>query len=171
VPAGVRGGPDGTGGVPPGPDPAGHSDVVHQSDRTRVTRLFLPGQTVIRKEPLGPDADGRLRHERAMLERLRGVEGVAQLAEAPQYPVSIMIEDVGGASLAGLAKPLALRAWPGWRWTLAQAVIFAGFTMFDFQRLRTSTDITAAPLLAASIFLDVLNAFLFFLDIFSGEGR
>jgi hypothetical protein len=26
-------------------------------------------------------------------------------------------------------------------------VIFAGFTMFDFQRLRTSTDEAAAPLL------------------------
>jgi len=48
-------------------------------------------------------------------------------------------------------------------------VIFAGFTMFDFQRLRTNTDIAAAPLLAASIFLDVLNVFLFFLEIFSGE--
>ena len=34
-------------------------------------------------------------------------------------------------------------------------IIFARFTMFDFQRLRTNTDITAAPLLAASIFLDV----------------
>ena len=50
-------------------------------------------------------------------------------------------------------------------------VIFAGFTMFDFQRLRTNTDITVAPLLAASIFLDVLNVFLFFLQIFSGEDR
>jgi FtsH-binding integral membrane protein len=48
-------------------------------------------------------------------------------------------------------------------------VIFAGFTMFDFQRLRHSTDVNAAPLLAASIFLDVLNVFLFFLAIFSGE--
>ena len=47
-------------------------------------------------------------------------------------------------------------------------VIFAGFTMFDFQRLRTNTDTTTAPLLAASIFLDVLNVFLFFLAIFSG---
>jgi FtsH-binding integral membrane protein len=47
-------------------------------------------------------------------------------------------------------------------------VIFAGFTMFDFQRLRTSRDITSAPFLAASIFLDVLNVFLFFLEIFSG---
>jgi FtsH-binding integral membrane protein len=47
-------------------------------------------------------------------------------------------------------------------------VIFAGFTMFDFQRLRTSQDAASAPFLAASIFLDVLNVFLFFLAIFSG---
>ena len=45
-------------------------------------------------------------------------------------------------------------------------IIFAGFTMFDFQRLRRSKDIRVAPLLAASIFLDVLNVFLFFLSIF-----
>jgi uncharacterized protein len=50
-------------------------------------------------------------------------------------------------------------------------VIFAGFTMFDFQRLRTNTDAAEAPLLAASIFLDVLNVFLFFLQIFSGGER
>ena len=46
-------------------------------------------------------------------------------------------------------------------------VIFAGLTMFDFQRLRRSKDIDSAPLLAASIFLDALNVFLFFLRIFS----
>jgi uncharacterized protein len=45
-------------------------------------------------------------------------------------------------------------------------VIFAGFTMVDFQRLRRGKDIRVAPLLAASIFLDVLNVFLFFLSIF-----
>jgi modulator of FtsH protease len=47
-------------------------------------------------------------------------------------------------------------------------VIFAGFTLFDFQRLRSSADISSAPFLAASIFLDVLNVFLFFIQIFSG---
>ena len=50
-------------------------------------------------------------------------------------------------------------------------VIFAGFTMFDFQRIRRSQDIRTAPLLAASIFLDILNVFLFFLQIFSSEER
>jgi modulator of FtsH protease len=45
-------------------------------------------------------------------------------------------------------------------------VIFAGLTMFDFQRLRRTKDIRAAPLLAASIFLDALNVFLLLLNIF-----
>ena len=47
-------------------------------------------------------------------------------------------------------------------------VIFAGLTMFDFQRLRLSSDADSAPLIAASIFLDALNVFFFFfLRIFS----
>jgi uncharacterized protein len=50
-------------------------------------------------------------------------------------------------------------------------VIFAGFTMFDFQRVRHSQDIADAPLLAASIFLDILNVFLFFLEIFTNSER
>ncbi len=52
-------------------------------------------------------------------------------------------------------------------YSVAGLLIFAGLTMFDFQRLRRSTDLDSAPLLAASIFLDVLNVFLFFLRIFS----
>jgi len=46
-------------------------------------------------------------------------------------------------------------------------VIFAGLTAVDFQRLRRGTDLDSAPLLAASIFLDALNVFLFFLRIFA----
>jgi len=38
---------------------------------------------------------------------------------------------------------------------------FAGLTLFDFQRLRRTEDIRTAPLLAAAIFLDALNVFLF----------
>lgn len=45
-------------------------------------------------------------------------------------------------------------------------VIFAGLTAFDFQRLRRTQDIRTAPLLAASIFLDVLNVFLLLLSLF-----
>jgi len=48
-------------------------------------------------------------------------------------------------------------------------VVFAGLTMFDFQRLRRSRGLTSAPFIAASIFLDALNVFLFFLRIFGGR--
>ena len=50
-------------------------------------------------------------------------------------------------------------------------VIFAGYTMYDFQRLRRADQIQAAPLLAASIFLDVFNVFLLLLSLFGGGGR
>jgi FtsH-binding integral membrane protein len=48
-------------------------------------------------------------------------------------------------------------------------VIFAVFTMVDFQRLRQGGDVKTAPVLAASIFLDILNVFLFFLSLFGGR--
>jgi modulator of FtsH protease len=50
-------------------------------------------------------------------------------------------------------------------------VIFAGLTSLDFQRLRRSEDIRTAPLLAASIFLDIFNVFHLFLTLFQGDGR
>jgi FtsH-binding integral membrane protein len=48
-------------------------------------------------------------------------------------------------------------------------VIFAGLTAADFQRLRRAQGLDSAPLIAASIFLDILNVFWFFLRIFSGS--
>jgi FtsH-binding integral membrane protein len=50
-------------------------------------------------------------------------------------------------------------------------VVFAGLTMVDFQRLRRSTELDSAPLLAASIFLDALNVFSIFLQLFGGSNR
>ncbi|MET7399356.1 AAA family ATPase [Dactylosporangium sp. NPDC005572] len=81
--------------------------VVRESELTRVTRVALVGGAVVRKEPLGPDACRRLQRELGMLERLRGVEGVAQLADTPCLPGSIVLADAGSRSLAGLAKPMA----------------------------------------------------------------
>src|SRR5580704_7928492 len=82
--------------VPPSPETPVPAEIVHESGRTRITRLALPGGTVIRKQPLGPDAERRVRHEVAMLQRLRGVLGVAQLADDSRYPGSVMLADAGG---------------------------------------------------------------------------
>jgi modulator of FtsH protease len=46
-------------------------------------------------------------------------------------------------------------------------LIFGGYTVVDFNRLRRAGQGEAIPL-AASIFLDVFNIFLFFLQIFGG---
>ncbi len=48
-------------------------------------------------------------------------------------------------------------------------IIFGGLTAFDFQRLRNAGMASAVPI-AASIFLDVFNIFLFFLSLFGGGG-
>jgi signal transduction histidine kinase len=118
----MRGCRMGAGGALPGRDPPGRAEIVHQSGCTRVTRLFLTGGTVIRKEPLEPSGERRVRHEVAMLERLRGVAGVAQLAEGPRYPGSVMLADAGGTNLAGAAKPLAADELTSLALGLAQAV-------------------------------------------------
>src|SRR5271166_4221696 len=112
----------GPGEVLPGRDPPVRAEIVHESDRTRVTRLFLPGGTVIRKEPLGPDAERRARHEAAILERLRGVAGVIQLADAPRYRGSVVLADAGGTSLAEAGKPLPVDDLAGLAVGLARAV-------------------------------------------------
>jgi hypothetical protein len=83
------------GGTLPGRDPPVPAEIVRESERTRVIRLFLAGRTAIRKEPLGPDAKRRLRHELSILERLRGIAGVVQLADEPRYPGSIVLADAG----------------------------------------------------------------------------
>lgn len=47
-------------------------------------------------------------------------------------------------------------------------VIFGGFTIVDFNRLRRATPDSAVPI-AAGIFLDIFNVFLLFLQLFGGS--
>jgi FtsH-binding integral membrane protein len=56
-------------------------------------------------------------------------------------------------------------------YALGGLVIFAGLVLYDFQRLRVNSDLDSAPLLAASIFLDILNVFQFFLTLFGRTRR
>ena len=86
---------------------AARVELLHESERTRVTRLVSDVGTVIRKEPLGPDAPRRLRHEVEILEQLSGVEGVVQVAAGvPPSAGSVLLVDVGGTVLSERATPL-----------------------------------------------------------------
>ncbi len=48
--------------------------------------------------------------------------------------------------------------------------VFGAFTVFDFNRLRRANMASAVPI-AAGIFLDIFNIFLFMLRIFGGGRR
>jgi modulator of FtsH protease len=49
-------------------------------------------------------------------------------------------------------------------------VLFGAYTIFDFNRLRRANMDASIPI-AAGIFLDIFNIFLFFLQIFGGSSR
>ena len=49
-------------------------------------------------------------------------------------------------------------------------VIFGGYTIFDFNRLRGADTASAVPI-AAGIFLDIFNVFLLLLQLFGGSER
>ncbi len=53
-------------------------------------------------------------------------------------------------------------------WSIAGLVIFGGYTIVDFNRLRRAGADSVVPI-AASIFLDVANVFLFLLTLFGGD--
>ena len=84
------------------------TQVVHESERTRVTRLFTQDGSMIRKEPRGPGAEKRLRHEMEICDRLSGVGGVSHTARAQLYPGSILFADVHGVPLADVPTPLEI---------------------------------------------------------------
>ncbi len=91
----------------------------------------------------------------------RDLSGVARmgfwaLVALIMFGVLMIFVNIPGGSLA---------------YSILGLVIFAGLTMSDFQRLRRSKGIDSAPLMAASIFLDALNVFQFFLQIFSRNER
>src|SRR5262245_3419349 len=81
------------------------TELLHDSDRTRVSRLVFSDGTLIRKELLGPDGEKRRRREVAVLERLSGVDGVVQLADRQPSRGAILLKDVHGEPLARVDKP------------------------------------------------------------------
>jgi modulator of FtsH protease len=55
-------------------------------------------------------------------------------------------------------------------WPVLGLAVFGGFTVIDFNRLRRAS-MASAPMIAAGIFLDIFNVFLFFLQLFGGGNR
>jgi hypothetical protein len=77
----------------------GTDEFLWESERTRIVRRFLPSGSVIVKSALGPAAAARTRHEKAMLERLAGVPGVAKLVAGTSVTNELALHDVPGVTL------------------------------------------------------------------------
>jgi modulator of FtsH protease len=75
---------------------------------------------------------------------------------------SLLVLLVGGLIAMLLAIPHAHLVY-----SIAGLAVFGGFTIFDFNRLRRTTMQGAVPI-AASIFLDIFNVFLFMLRLLGG---
>jgi len=78
--------------------------VLYESATTRVLRARFAGADVVCKEPVGPDAGRRLRHEQDILSRLAGVEGVAQLATHALRDGMLALRDSGGVALSQMLE-------------------------------------------------------------------
>src|SRR3954452_3189054 len=71
--------------------------IVRFGEASTAGRFFI-------KEYLGPHAAKRLRNEKMLLERLAGIEGLAQLAEEAHGPGVLALRDCGAISLAQLLQ-------------------------------------------------------------------
>jgi diguanylate cyclase (GGDEF)-like protein len=85
-------------------------ELLHDSDRTRVTRVRLAdGSSVVRKQPLGPGAAARLSNELAILHRLEPVGGTPRLAPDSEDGV-LSLRDAAARTLADVVSPWATGA-------------------------------------------------------------
>jgi len=79
---------------------AAGDEVLYRNDRTLVVRRAVPeGGSRIIKQGLGADSQARLRNEATILRRLKGIEGVVQLAAEPSGGC-LELQDAGLRSLS-----------------------------------------------------------------------
>ena len=98
-------------------------ELLYDTERTRVLRLRPRGRgPVIVKEPRGPRAADRLRHEAAILRRLAGVEAAPRLAEGINRAGAIVVDDTGGHSAAAAPTPFGVADLVTFAGALARAV-------------------------------------------------
>lgn len=77
---------------------AGGTQILHESTTTRVWRLRGGGGRIVRKQAKNAIAQGRLDHERILIERLSGVAGIVRLGPDRQPRDALDLVD-GGESL------------------------------------------------------------------------
>ncbi len=147
--------------------------------REQLAILFLFGLGLLLGLAIGPVLNDYAKADPAALWQAAGstgvfVAGLGAFGYATRRDLSPYYRFAFWALLALLLFGLVLIfvSIPGGDliYSILGLVIFGGYTVLDFNRLRRANQ-AASVQIAASIFLDVFNIFLFFLRIFGGSGR
>ena len=147
--------------------------------REQLAIGFLFGLGVLLGAAVGPVLRQYAESEPAVLWQAAGataafVGGLGALGYATRRDLSVYARALFFALLAliafGLVAIFVAIPHANIIYAVLGLVIFGGFTLIDFNRLRRSSHDLAVPI-AASIFLDVFNVFLFFLTLFGGGGQ
>jgi FtsH-binding integral membrane protein len=126
-----------------------HAASARGREQVAITLLF--GLGLLLGLALGPVLSSYAKADPAALWQAAGATG-AFVAALIAFGIVAIFVSIPGANLI---------------WSVAGLVIFGGYTVLDFNRLRRAGKESAVPI-AASIFLDVLNVFLFWLELFGG---
>src|SRR4051794_16124879 len=151
--------------------------AAQRSESLAITLLFVVGLAL--GVTLGPIVNYYLQTDPAVVYQSAGatglfVGGCGAFGYATSKDVTGWIKPLMWALLALIVFGLVtiFVAIPGGNiiYAVLGLVIFGALTIFDFNRLRRS-GMDASVLIAAGIFLDVLNIFQFFLMLFGGNSR
>jgi modulator of FtsH protease len=150
--------------------------VARRSERMAITLLFVVGLAL--GAMLGPIVSSYLSTEPSVVYEAAGatglfVAGCGAYGYATRRDLSSWARSLFWLLLALIAFGLVTLfvAIPSGNviYALLGLALFGAFTIFDFNRLRRAGMESAVPI-AAGIFLDILNAFQFFLLLFGGGG-
>jgi uncharacterized protein len=152
-------------------------NVAAQRDRQQVATTFLLGVGLSLGLSLGPTLSVYASADPSAIWQAAGLTGlfVAVLGTtgyATRRDLSAWYRGLFFALLAflvlGIVATFVSIPHLNAIWSIGGLVIFGGFTVVDFNRLRRTGADSAVPI-AASIFLDVLNVFLLLLTSFGTE--
>jgi modulator of FtsH protease len=151
--------------------------IASARGRDQVATTLLFGLGLLLGLALGPVLSEYAEADSAAIWQAAGATGIfiatlGSIGYATRRDLSSWYRGLFWALLALLAFGIVaiLVSIPGANliWSIAGLVIFGGYTIVDFNLLRRAGAESVVPI-AASIFLDVANVFLFLLALFGGD--
>jgi FtsH-binding integral membrane protein len=154
-------------------------NIASSRGREQLAILFLFGMGLLLGMAIGPVINQYAKADPGVVYQAAGataafVLGLGAIGYATRRDLSYWARGLFWALLAlilfGLVTIFVSIPHANIIYAVLGLVVFGAYTIFDFNRLRRANQASAVPI-AASIFLDIFNVFLFMLQLFGGGGR